>query len=92
MTRKAFVDKNICIGCSVCTETCPSVFKVKEDSNYTNEFKSFTNDAVDQESIVEAVQQAIDSCPVQCISWREKKAEKEEIREEGTPKTDTNGF
>lgn len=78
MIRKAFVDKNICIGCSVCTDTCPSVFKVKEDSNYANEFKSFTDDTVDQEPIADTVQQAIDSCPVQCISWREKEIEKKD--------------
>lgn len=75
--RKAYVDKDICIGCSVCSETCPSVFKVKEDSTYANDFKSFTDDIVEQEPIADAVQQAIDSCPVQCISWREKEEKKD---------------
>lgn len=74
--RKAYVDKDICIGCSVCSETCPSVFKVKEDSTHANDFKSFTDDSVDQEPLADTVQQAIDSCPVQCISWQEKEAEK----------------
>ncbi len=75
MIKKAFVDKNICIGCSVCSETCPSVFKVKEDSEYGNDFKSFTDDSINQQPIESKVQEAIDSCPVQCISWREKESE-----------------
>ena len=78
MVQKAFVDKDICIGCTVCSETCPSVFKVKEDANYGNDFKSFTDDSVDQQPIADLVQNAIDSCPVQCISWREKQDEKKE--------------
>ncbi|HLD80261.1 MAG TPA: ferredoxin [Candidatus Nanoarchaeia archaeon] len=73
MTKKAYVDKDICIGCSVCTDTCPAVFTVKEDPNYAKDFKSFTDDEVDQEPLAGKVQEAIDSCPVQCISWREKK-------------------
>ena len=83
MTRKAYVDKDICIGCSVCTATCPSVFKVKEDSNYGNDFKSSTDDAVNLEPIADAVQQAIDSCPVQCISWQEKESIHNGILKEG---------
>jgi len=69
--RKAFVDRDICIGCSVCSETCPAVFQVKEDPTHGQDFKSFTNDSVDQEPIAGQVQAAIDSCPVQCISWKE---------------------
>jgi len=72
MVRAAFVDKNICIGCKVCKETCPSVFSVKGDPNFDMDFKSFTNDEIDQEPIADKVQEAIDSCPVQCISWKEK--------------------
>lgn len=72
MVRKAFVDKNICIGCSVCKDTCPTVFNVKEDQEFGMDFKSSTDDTVDQEEVAEKVQEAIDTCPVQCISWREK--------------------
>ncbi len=73
MVRKAFVDKDICIGCTVCSSLCPDVFTVKEDPHYQYGFKSFTNDSVDQQPIEKQVQEAIDTCPVQCISWREKK-------------------
>ncbi len=70
MEQKAFVDRDICIGCSVCTETCPAVFQVREDPEHGQDFKSFTDDSVEQEKIAALVQQAIDCCPVQCISWR----------------------
>lgn len=72
MVRKAFVDREICIGCSVCTETCSGVFTVREDTSHGNDFKSFPDDTVDQEPIADKVQEAIHSCPVQCISWKEK--------------------
>lgn len=28
---KAYVDRDFCIGCKVCEQTCPQVFKVNED-------------------------------------------------------------
>jgi len=28
---KAFVDPDICIGCSLCVQTCPEVFKMETD-------------------------------------------------------------
>jgi len=74
MVRKAFVDREICIGCNVCSNECPEVFVVKEDPEYDNSFKSFPNNAVEQEPIAAKVQKAIDLCPVQCISWKEKQA------------------
>ena len=74
MIRKAFVDREICIGCNVCTETCSQVFTVKESPEHKMDFKSFPNDSVDQEPIADKVDEAISMCPVQCISWKEKKA------------------
>ncbi len=73
MVKKAFVDKETCIGCTVCTETCPSVFTVKQDEEFDLDYKSTPDDSVDQVPIEQEVQDAIDSCPVQCISWKEKK-------------------
>ncbi len=72
MARKAFVDKDICIGCSVCSTECPDVFEVKQDDSRNGDFKSFTNDDIDQEPLVEKIDSAIAKCPVQCISWKEK--------------------
>jgi len=73
MPRKAFVNKDDCIGCTICSDTCPEIFNVKEDPEYKNDFKSFTNDDFDQEPIANKIQEAIDSCPVHCITWNGKK-------------------
>ena len=73
MAKVAYVDRNICIGCNVCENECPEVFNVKEDSTYgAGVLKSFPNDNVDQAPIEAKVQRAIEFCPVQCISWKEK--------------------
>ena len=77
MIKKAFVDKDTCIGCTVCSALAPTVFTVKEDPQYGNEFKSTADEAVDQVPIESAVQEAIDTCPVSCISWREKEEKNE---------------
>ncbi|HEY8364564.1 MAG TPA: ferredoxin, partial [Haloplasmataceae bacterium] len=28
---KAFVDKNTCIGCGLCPEICPKIFRMDDD-------------------------------------------------------------
>ena len=59
---KAIVNQDSCIGCGLCISTVPEVFEVNADvkgeasGNTTTENKS-------------AVQEAIDACPVQAISW-----------------------
>ena len=72
MERKAYVDREICIGCKVCANECPEVFTVREAPEYQNAFKSFPDDGVEQKKIADKVQKVIDFCPVQCISWKEK--------------------
>ena len=74
MVKVAFVGRDVCIGCNVCQTVCPEVFIVKEDPEHDGMLKSFTNDEVDQVPIEKKVQEAIDMCPVQCISWRDAKA------------------
>ena len=75
MTRKAFVDREVCIGCNVCAIECAVVFTVKEDPEHDNSFKSFPDASVDQEPIADKVDKAINMCPVSCISWKEKSQE-----------------
>lgn len=69
--RKAFVDRNVCIGCNVCANECPEVFTVKEDPAHANAYKSFPDDNADQKPVEDKVQKAIEMCPVQCISWKQ---------------------
>lgn len=61
--KKAFVDEDICIGCCLCTQLAPSTFTMKDDG------KSHANG--DHSDGSDSIQAAIDSCPVQCISWKE---------------------
>ncbi|MAF13652.1 MAG: ferredoxin [Parcubacteria group bacterium] len=59
-----YVDKDICIGCGTCESICPQVFKVNDDA------KADVLEA-DYEANKEAVDESIEACPVDCISWKE---------------------
>ncbi len=61
---KAIVDKDTCIGCGLCCGICPEVFRMDdEDKAEANAFA--------EESNKSQVQEAIDGCPVEAISWEE---------------------
>jgi len=61
MDKKVYVDRNNCISCGLCVSTCPAVFRF--DSSGRSEVYN-PSGASEKE-----IQQAIDGCPVQCISW-----------------------
>ncbi len=67
MVKKPQVDKNICIGCGTCTVITPEVFELGKDG------KAQPKDLKEEEieKLKEKIQEAIDSCPVSAISWRE---------------------
>ena len=52
------------MGCESCVELCPDVFEFNED-----EEKASVKD--DYEGDEECIQEAIDSCPSECIEWEE---------------------
>ncbi|XP_030538727.2 chaperone protein dnaJ C76, chloroplastic [Rhodamnia argentea] len=57
----AFVDEFSCIGCKNCTNVAPDVFAIEEDFGRARVYSQCGNP--------DLVQQAIDSCPVDCIHW-----------------------
>ena len=64
MSKRVFIDEEECIGCGSCVEICDEVFQM--------------NDETDKAEVVKAeggpedqVEEAIDTCPVSCIHWKE---------------------
>jgi len=64
MARKVVIDADECVACGSCAEICPEVFTMKDDAETAEVIKE-TGGPED------LIQEAIDSCPVQCISWEE---------------------
>ncbi|XP_071702706.1 uncharacterized protein [Rutidosis leptorrhynchoides] len=56
-----FVDEFSCIGCKNCANVCSDVFMIEEDFGRAR--------ACNQNGRSDLVQEAIDSCPVDCIHW-----------------------
>ncbi|UCF05655.1 MAG: ferredoxin [bacterium] len=62
MAKVPVVDPDLCTGCELCVETCPDVFEMEDD------LAVITNPAGASE---EEIQEAIDNCPVEAITWQE---------------------
>ncbi|MBL7159079.1 ferredoxin [Candidatus Microgenomates bacterium] len=61
--KKLVIDKDLCIGCGTCATLAPKTFKLADDGKA----QVINQEGDDQE----AIENAIDSCPVQAISWKE---------------------
>ncbi len=62
--RIPVVDQETCIACGNCEAVCPGVFRLNETLGFS--------EVINPEGAPESqVQDAIDQCPVQCISWQE---------------------
>ena len=59
---KVVLDQEECIGCESCVEICPEVFAFDADAEKAYVIKP-------EGGPEEEIQEAIDSCPVECISW-----------------------
>jgi len=62
MSREVYVDQDACIGCGLCASVVPEVFRLNDDGVS----EVYDLDGADEERI----QEAVDSCPVNCIHWR----------------------
>lgn len=58
---KAKVDPDICIGCTLCVQTCPQVFRMEAD-------KAVASTAMVPKEIDGLCRQAADDCPVTAIT------------------------
>jgi len=57
------VDADLCTGCELCTQIAADTFAMSDDG-----VAEVTNPAGDDS---DTIQEAIDSCPVTAISWKE---------------------
>ena len=61
---KAFVDKDTCVGCSLCIEICPEIFSLGDDG------KAETKPGDVPKALEDACWKAVDECPVTAV-WSE---------------------
>lgn len=64
MAKKVIIDADECVACGTCVEICPEVFAMEDDAEAAEVIKE-TGGPED------LIQEAIDSCPVQCITWED---------------------
>lgn len=71
MPRIPVVDQDTCIGCELCTQICPEVFRMeeKEGGGHGHDHKSTVYNPTGAPEA--KIEQAMDSCPVACIYWQE---------------------
>ncbi len=55
------VDQSLCIGCGLCVDAAPNTFRLNDEN-----LSEVIDPAGDDEA---SIQEAIDNCPVSCISW-----------------------
>lgn len=64
MAKKVVIDTEECIGCESCVELCPEVFGFDDDEEKAFVIKS-------EEGDEDCIDEAIETCPVECIEWEE---------------------
>ena len=61
---KARVDPDICIGCTLCTQTCPEVFRMESD-------KAIAYLSSVPKNVEDTCRKAAEECPVAAIRIKE---------------------
>jgi len=64
-TRAVFVDEEACIGCTMCVSIAPGTFRLEGEHGRSRVFAQWANTE-------DETQDAVDSCPVDCIHWVQK--------------------
>ena len=73
---KVTIDRNGCVSCGTCQDTCPSVFELSKDDTFSQVTESFRLDGDPAQGTVPqdieaCVTEAADLCPVQVITVTE---------------------
>ena len=63
MSKKVIIEADECIGCETCMELCSEVFEFDEEAEKAV--------VIQPERGPECVEEAIDTCPVECIYWED---------------------
>ncbi len=61
--KKPVADEDLCTGCGLCPDLAPGTFEMNDDN-----IAVIIDPQGDDE---DAIQDAIDSCPVEAIAWEE---------------------
>ena len=64
MAKKVVIDQDECEGCESCVGICPEVLGFDEDKEVAYVIKP-------EGGPEDEIEEAIDSCPVECIYWEE---------------------
>jgi ferredoxin len=64
MGKKVTIDADECTGCETCVELCPDVFEFDENTGTAKVI-------LEKGGPEGCIQEAVDSCPVECIHWDE---------------------
>ncbi|MFV0421978.1 ferredoxin [Oleidesulfovibrio sp.] len=63
MAKVLVINAEECVACESCVELCPEAFRMSSDGS--------TAEVADPSCKEDCVEEAISTCPVECISWSE---------------------
>lgn len=63
MAKYLIIDSDECTGCETCVELCPEAFEFDEAAGVAK--------VINPDAKNDCVEEAIESCPVECIRWEE---------------------
>ena len=71
MPRIPEVDQECCIGCEVCVQICPQVFRMEGD-DHSHDHHDHTSEVHNPTGASEEkIEAAMDACPAACIYWKD---------------------
>lgn len=73
MNRIPVVDQECCIGCEVCTQICPGVFRMEgEEEGHGHDHHEHKSIVFNPDGAPESlIEEAMDACPAACIHWQD---------------------